>query len=337
MSRIDEALAPLITQGTLSPGQAEAVRAALEGAGSVREHTRRRVLSEILSYVGGAVVLISGAVIVGQAWDPLGTAGRSVLIAVIAATLVATGWVLGGRAQDDSARRLASTLMTAGAILVGVAVGNALDPLLGNPLSDGSQTTAPGAARPFAAPFLLMCSAASVLAVAAAGYLRSRSALGHLAMAGATIATVFAFGWMMAALRAGTMDTNPIDGALLVAAAGAVWLVLSLRGTFREPIVGQFVGMIAMGTGVQALRDTALPEWFVPVLLLAGGLGLMAAYAWLRQWPLLVGGVAEVIFGGTELLTTYTEGIVAAIGSLLLGLAMLAAGLRLFRERRPTA
>jgi uncharacterized membrane protein YfcA len=61
----------------------------------------------------------------------------------------------------------------------------------------------------------------------------------------------------------------------------------------------------------------------------------MGIYAWARQWPLLVGGVAGVILGGSELLVEYTEGLVAAVGSLVLGLLMLGVGLRLLRDRRP--
>lgn len=337
MSRTDEALASLVVRGTLSDEQAQEVRAALDQAGQAREHGRRRILSEILSYVGGAVIVVSAAFIVGQAWEPLGAPGRSGLILGIAAILFVVGWVLGGRIRDDSERRLSSTLMTAGAVLTAVAVGIAVDALLGNPLTEGPDVYAYEFVRPWAAPFTILCAAASALAVAVAGYLRSRSALGHVALGTAATLTIFSAGWVVNAMVVGTSDDFPVFGALLVMATGAAWLVASLRGVFEERLVGQFVGMTAMLFGVQGLRGDTPFDWLTPVLLVAGGLALMAVYGWLRQWPLLVGGVAGVILGGTELLVTYTEGIVAALGSLLLGLTMLAAGLRLLRERRPPA
>ena len=185
-------------------------------------------------------------------------------------------------------------------------------------------------------PLVPLCAAASGLAVATLGYLRSRSALGHLTVAAATVMTMFLAGWVITAARTDQTDEFPLLGALLVIATGATWLAASLRGLFAERVVGQFVGLIAIFVGTQGLRDGVGPDWLVPVLVLVEGLLLMAAYGWLRQWPLLVGGVGGVIIGGTELLVAYTEGFVAAVGSLLLGLAMLGAGLRLLRERRPS-
>jgi len=89
-----------------------------------------------------------------------------------------------------------------------------------------------------------------------------------------------------------------------------------------------------MALGVQGLRAVDAGPWLVPVLLLVGGLALMGVYARERQWPLLVGGMAGVIIGGTELLVQYADGLVAAAGSLVLGLAMLGVGLRLLRGQR---
>jgi len=216
-------------------------------------------------------------------------------------------------------------------------MGVAVDALLGNPITGSSGMYDEPDAAAWAAPFTALFAAASALAVSVAGYLRSRSALAHVALGAATALTIFAAGWVVNAMIVGTSDDFPVVGALLVLATGAAWLAASLRGDFTERVVGQFVGMTAMLFGVEGLRGETALDWLTPVLLVVGGMALMALYGWLRQWPLLVGGVAGVILGGTELLVTYTEGLVAALGSLLLGLAMLAAGLRLLRERRPPA
>lgn len=331
MDRVEEALVALVTQGTITQAQRQAVQDALESAGRAEHVGRRRVISEILGYVGGAVIIVSAAFIVAQAWDPLGHAGRAALFAAISAVLFAIGWNLGHRLTGEAGRRLAATLMTAAAPLLGLAIGIGLDWLLDSPLSEAGDD--PG--RAWMAPFVLLCAAACAGAVAFVGYLRCHSALGNIVMGIAVGVGAFSVGWLLTALVQHTSDAVPLLGLALLIATGATWLILTLRGTFREHVVGQFVGMGAMFLGVQGLRDTFGPSWTVPTLILIGGLVLMGSYAVLRQWPLLVGGVAGVIIGGSELLISMTEGIVAAASSLALGLAMLAAGVLLLRERRP--
>ncbi len=336
MNRTREALASLVSAGTLTEEQATAVSSALEEAGQARELGRRRIISEILSYVGGALVVVSGAFIVAQTWEPLGAAGRSALIAAIAAILFAAGWFLSGRVHDDPARRLASTLMTAAAALAALAVWNTLDAAMGHAVVDTPNGPLYDPERQWIESFTVMCSAVSCLVVATIGYIRSHSALGHIAMgASAGLMLVSAAATVTSALT--DSDEFPVAGSVLLLAMGAAWLVASLRGLFAERVVGQFVGIAALFMGTQGLRDAVDAAWVIPAIMLVGGLLLMAAYGYLRQWPLLVGGVGGVIVGGAELLIEYTEGIVAAVGILALGLVMLAAGLRLLRERRPPA
>jgi hypothetical protein len=323
MIRTDEALVPLVQGGTITAEQAQAVKSALEQAGTAQTQSRRRILSEILSYVGGGVVIVSASFIVSQVWEPLGVVGRPAVLGGAAVILFAAGWVLAGRVGDDAGRRLASSLLTGAAALTAGVVWTVLDPWV----MDSAATWAP--------PMTLLCAAAGALVVSVLGYRRSRSALGLIAMSLATFVTTFALGWTVTALVEGTSDQDPVAAMLAVAAVGAGWLALSLRGVFAERLVGEFAGIIAMGVGIQALRAWDTGEWLVPVLLVLGGLALMGIYAWARQWPLLVGGVAGVILGGSELLVEYTEGLVAAVGSLVLGLLMLGVGLRLLRDRRP--
>jgi hypothetical protein len=331
MSRTDEALGALVERGTITQAQLQAVQDALESAGQAEHVGRRRVMSEILGYVGGAVIIVSVAFIIAQAWDPLGSTGRAVLFAAISAVLFTIGWILGHRLAGEAGRRLSATLMTAAAPLLALAIGIELDWLLDSPLSDAG--TGPG--RAWMAPFVLLCAAAAAGCLAFIGYRRCHSALGNIVMGIATGASAFSVGWLITAVVQHTSDAIPTLGLALLIATGATWLILSLRGTFHERVVGQFVGMGAMLVGVQGLRDTFGPNWSVPAIILAGGLLLMVVYALVRQWPLLVGGVAGVILGGSELLISMTEGIVAAASTLALGLAMLAAGVVLLRERRP--
>ena len=331
MTREDEALLDLVAQGTITEEQRQAVQDALESAGQAEHVGRRRMLSEILGYVGGAVIIVSVAFIVAQAWDPLGSTGRAVLFAAIAAVFFVTGWTLGHRLAGEAGRRLAATLMTAAAPLLALAIGIELDWLLQSPLSGTGED--PG--RSWMAPFVLLCAAACAGAVAYIGYRRCHSALGNAAMGIAAGASSFSIGWLITALARQSSDAIPILGLVLLIATGATWVALSLRGAFRERVVGQFVGMVEMLLGLQGLRDTFGPTWTVPALVLTGGIVLMVAYALLRQWPLLVGGVAGVILGGSELLISLAEGVVAAASTLALGLAMLAAGVVLLRERRP--
>lgn len=322
MTGTQDVLVPLVEGGTITAEQAEAVRTALDRAGTARTRSRRRVLSEILSYVGGGVVVVSAGFIVAQVWEPLGEAGRPAVVGLLAALLFGVGWVLGGRVQDDPGRRLASALLTASAALTAATVGTVLD------------AWSVASTQPWGQPVALALTAAGALVVSIAGYWRSRSALGLIALSLTTFVTSFALGWTVTSLIEGTSDHDPIAAFLLVGVVGAGWLVLSLRGVFEEGLVGQFAGLVAMAVGVQGLRAVEAGAWLVPVVLMAGGLVLMGVYAWSRQWPLLVGGMAGVIVGGTELLIRYAEGLVAAVGSLVLGLAMLGVGLRLLRSPR---
>ncbi len=325
---LNDALEPLIAQGEISAEQAEVIQAALSAETAEHERSRRHLLAEVLSYVGGAVIVISAAFIVAQAWEPLGAWGRSGLITFGAIVLFVGGWLLSQRRHDDSARRLSGTLFTGAAALLAIAVGNLLmsillpDPFVYQPALAWRQ------------PASMAIAGAAGLVIAIVGYLRVRSVIGQASIAVAAAFTLLMLG-MSGTFYADQSDMPfPTAGFWLVFALGVGWIAISRVGVFAEQTFALVVGAVLVLVGAQATRGYPDTMWISGSVFVVLGFAFLALYVWWRVWPMLAAGIAAVLIGGIELFVEYLEGIGAALGGLALGIALLVLGLFLPRLRR---
>lgn len=112
----ERALGQLVTAGTLSKQEADAVRNALTDA---EETPVRRRIAEVVGYVGGALLLAGAALVVGTSWDSFSHAGRVGLL--IGVTVVLVGAAVALRNQ------VTGVLLALGAVTAGLAGSVAFD------------------------------------------------------------------------------------------------------------------------------------------------------------------------------------------------------------------
>jgi hypothetical protein len=220
---------------------------------------------------------------------------------------------------DDLRRRLASTLLTGAAAAVGFATFVGLD-------TSGNDYLPPSDPAPFAA-------SAVGLAVVSAGYLLARTALGQLGMAAA--------GFSVLATLLDLLDTDgPVAIGVGTLLLGVLWAGLRWRRLVAER---RFAGAIAVtlaliGAQTVIVSDEQAANGLAYVLtaLVAGG--CFAAYARLRDWIPLAGGVAGATLLVPEVLYDVTDGSLGASGVMLVaGVTLLAGSLIGLRIRRDHA
>jgi hypothetical protein len=205
---------------------------------------------------------------------------------------------------------LSSTLLTGAAAAVSFAVYVSLE----RPQADGAA---------FAA-------AAAGLVVVIAGYLLARSALGQLGMA---VAAFAAYGTLLSAID---VEQTDVFGFGLLALA-AVWVVLAWRRLVTE---GRFAQAIAVtfalvGAQLVVVGDGEAQNYLGYALTaLVAGL-CFTAYARIREWVVLAGGVVGATLVVPEFLYDVTDGSLGASGVMLVaGVTLLAGSLAGLRIRR---
>lgn len=310
------ALDRLIDRGVLTRTQADAVITEVGGPpGPARPEGLRRLLGEIAGYLGASFVIGATLLFLGEEWESLGRVGRFAILAAMAVILFGSGVVV-RRAADSMRRRLSSTLLTGAAAAAGFAVYVSLAPPPGD-------YPVPGHA-PFAA-------CATGLAVVIIGYLLARSALGQLGMAAAAFAT---YGSLLGLLDA-TDETEAFGFGLL--ALGAVWVGLAWRRlvTERRFALAIAVTFALLGAQLIVIGDGETQNYLGYALTaLVAGI-CFAAYARIREWVVLAGGVVGATLVVPEFLYDVTDGSLGASGVMLVaGVTLLAGSLAGLRIRR---
>lgn len=334
--QLNPALKELVDAGTLSAAQALSAQQALLAQpiprGSVvvgESRSRRSLFSEALTYIGGAVIVVSAGLLLSQTWEQLGTWGRPSVIGGASVALFLAAYLLSKDLKVDTVRRLCSTLFVGSAALMAFTIG-----LITNefwvPKNDPGEIYWVNPKPWVYMTIALLCAVGAGL-IAWFGYQRAKSALGILAQILSVNVASFAIGALIWIQLYGDRDF-PSYGSLVLLALGSVWIYLAEKEKFAEVNAVAFGGMFTLLFAVQTLREQ-LPEWVTPIAMILGGFGLLALYLSGRKWAFLVGGIGGTLIGGIELLTRYVEGIWGALGSMLLGIALLVLGTRLFKER----
>jgi hypothetical protein len=167
--------------------------------------------------------------------------------------------------------------------------------------------------------------------VVAAGYLLARSALGQLGVAAAAYAVL--------GTGLDLLDViGPVQLGLTTVALGAGWAVLAWRRLVPERRAGLAIA-VALGLfGAQfpVMDGGDAAEYLGYLLTVVVAAACFTAYARVREWILVAGGVVGATVVVPEFLYDVTGGSLGAAGVLLVaGVTLLAGSLIGLRIRRP--
>lgn len=328
--KLKPALQKLVDYGTLTAHQALAAQNALRASVTTEGRSRKSLFSEALTYIGGAVIVVSAGLLLNQAWDQLGTWGRPAVIGAGAILLFLAATMLSRQVKEDTLRRLSSTLFVGSGALTAFTIG-----LITNefwiPKQTENQTYWVNPKPWVYMTIALLCAVGAGL-VAWFGYQKAKSALGVMAQILTADIAGFAVGALIWIQFYGD-DSFPSYGSIVLLALGALWIYACEKEKFEEYNAAGVGAILTLLFAIQTFREQ-LPIWTIPTLEVVGGIGLLALYLVGRKWPFLAGGIGGILIGGVELLTRYVHGVGGALGSMALGIVLLVLGTRLFKEHK---
>lgn len=317
---LDRALAGLVAEGVLTVDQAQQVLAARDReAGPPETVARASRLPEALGYLGGALVVTAGLLVVARGWSAFSYAtqvallGLSTSAVVVAAIVIARGTPGGVAAlreappgQQAQRRRLVGVLLVLGAGLAAGTVGLVLDHA--------------------EASLVLLPAAVAALAVTAVAVLVAPGVVPTLGLFAAS-------GVFLGSLNELVERPAPTLVWLMVLTGAAVtWLALAPRLT-RERTVSQVLGLATLvitgwtGTGIPS--SELVEEWGHEAVRPFGFAVLLAVVAvgvlqFLRDegWPWITAAAVAAAAAVFELAGEALGGVVAAFVAGLVFLAV---------------
>lgn len=314
-SQLADAVHHWVEAGIVTPAQADAIlrfehAQELEPFRPAESREGRLPLAtELLSYLGIALVIMSGTFLVTRFWSDLHVGGR-LAVGLVVATVGLLGGTVVTRIGGPGACRLGSFLALCGTGGVALAVGLAAVAL------GGHHFTA------------VLAVGLAVLAFSLALWRNDDRPLQFLSsVAGVVVTAVGLYGVLH-------MDLTPVESGVVVWCSALVLGVLGASRLLRPPL---FVLIVAeFGTFVGALVITPYAfGWVLGLLTAAAALGLGL---WRREPTVVVIGVACFLFFLARTLSFYFQGPVAAIGVLVVGLVLVIVAFRLIMHShmRPT-
>ncbi|HEY8455710.1 MAG TPA: hypothetical protein VIL34_08950 [Actinopolymorphaceae bacterium] len=317
---LDDVLADLVRNGTLSTEQARAVSDALRRKGFAQVVAReveqpprpaRRLAAEIVSYVGGALVLGALILILGLSWDLLSRPAKVAICGGATVVLLLAGVAIAGLRPTAPGRRqahasvLGALASAAAAFTIGVATG----------VRGFHDLILPGVvmAGVAAASYVVWRKAPALCAVALAGFL----------------------------VIIGLLDLMPqawpaqLVAGLAFVAYGVVWVVAGSRlaGTDRHvvTVLGGISGVVGTEV-VSADEDYALVGLLVGVALIAG----LFALFWANEmwWYAVLAVLGALVVPTTAFGVMFGDALVAGVVLLIVGVGLIFAGIATVRRQR---
>jgi hypothetical protein len=272
-------------------------------------------LVEVVAYLGGALVLAAGFLFLATTWSDLSDTAQVVGLAVVAVVLAVAGWVAAGRAQPrpEARRRLGGTLFTGAAVAAGFAVGVAIEVSTDHSFGD---VYWPGLAGSLVA-----------VAVAAAGYRVSSTAVGLLGILGGVLGAT-----MNVSGSIGGDESLYVGLSSFV--VGVVWLTLTELGMFDQRTIARALGVAValFGAQVASFSDTAVVGYLLCLAVVGVGVWL---YLTRLDWPYLAGAVVAVTLVVPEAVSDWTDGSLGVVGGVLVaGITLLGASFAGYRLRQ---
>ena len=310
-------VAELAAAGLLIPGSEQQANEIVEHAlGNAPSRGMPRI-TEVVAYLGGALVFAAGVLFVAQSWGDLGPTGHLLFLLLVSAILAGAG-VVASRGADgarDLRRRLAGTLFTAAAVVGGFAIGGALDEYHPGHFSQLFWPAVVGGA---------VAAAGSSI-----GYRVRSTAVGLVGILGGVLCSA-------ATLSSGMTKANgELSVGLSFCAVAVTWLVLAEARFFDQVTFARALGIAVAIFGAQLPIGAFSLEWVSYVLtslVAAAGIWL---YLKVTDWPYLAGAVIAVTLVVPEAITDWTDGSLGAVGGVLVaGVTLLIASLAGYRLRK---
>jgi PAS domain-containing protein len=276
----------------------------------------RNRLAEVVAYAGAGLVIAAAILVLAQAWPDLTLTAQVGILAGIAVVLLVAGLSVGGfwtadwrgqaavlrGAADAIRRRLASTLLTGGALAAALSVGVwAADSM------EGGKAVLP--------------AALTALSIAAIGWLLIPTPLAELAVPAAGLTSLLS-------ISAYVEITEPY-GSVAVFALAVLWASFAALGWLRHRTLGLGAGLaVAYFAALSAVTfggpngGLESATW-VYVLLAILAVGSFGAYVRLRDWPLVGAGLIATVSLVVRFITDVTDGSGAPFAILLAGLLLL--------------
>lgn len=336
---ITKSLQSLVDDGTLTNAQRDAVVHKLAGeTGPIAGKSLKGLLSEAFVYLGGAVIVGSGALLISQTWNDLGRWGRFGVLVLAAVLLWVAGFIIRQKKKDEEGRRLTSTLLTGGAVLVGVACQTLLSDLWIPRTAQGYEDWA--AVQLWVEPAQIVISMSVAVLIAALGYRLSHSALALVVTGGAALGVAMSSGQLINYVVGPDTPRDqqfiapmPWLAPTLTALGSLLWLFLWKKNVFKEVVIAHLLGLIGLFTAVNSFREYYNEDTVSSILVFVGLIGL-AMYVQSHLWPYLVFGLGSILMGGIQMLFKYVEGVGGALASMALGAVLVGVGIWLVRERK---
>ena len=301
--KLDAALDALVHDGSLSPAQADLVRAQYQVTDEPTD-SRKSVLAEIAGYLGGAFVVIAVTIVTARQWEAFTQLQRGILFGALAIALFALALFVGTSTAVKS--RLAG-------LLFGLSAASTTGTLaIFDPNRD--------------APTIAFLAGT---AIALTGYYFVQTFVGHIVLYG----FIFITGIMALS------DLMP-DGAGMAIyvgtyflALGGAWIFFTYR-KYVDQIIGYIFGGGTLFIATQVLFIDA-EHWLSYLSMIA----VAGATAWLylrvHSWPLVLTAVLTTTVGVGEFVAETLGGSVgSALGLFAAGAALVTSSLLALRNKR---
>ncbi|CAM3920386.1 DUF2157 domain-containing protein [Smaragdicoccus niigatensis] len=317
-SAAERLVSELAGEGLLIPGGEERAIAVVQRAMATSKAPTAESglpkLTEVVAYLGGALVLAAGFLFTMEAWNDLGKVGHVAFLSAIAIVLGLAGFgALRSRLAEQTRRRLSGTLLTAAAVTIGVTVGVAIEDF--------------GGVHTGGVYWPAFWGALVDVVICVLAYRFSSTAVGLLGMLG---------GALVAAVDlAGGLAPSRYE-ALVIGLAffgvGLVWLILTEFRFFEDITIARALGVTATLIGAQIASFTDASSWvgYLLTILVAGA----AVWLYLKKidWPYVAVAVIAVTLVVPEMVSDWTEDSLGAVGGVLVaGVTLLIASFAGYR------
>ncbi len=305
-SQLADAVHHWVEAGIVTPAQADAIFE-FERAQAVeplqpaeRREGRLPLATELLSYLGIALVIMSGTFLVTRFWSDLHIGGR-VAVGLVAAVVGLLGSTVVTRIGGRGACRLGSFLALCGTGGVALTVGLAAVAL-------GSHSST-----------VVLAVGLAVLALSLVLWRNDDRPLPFLSSIAGVVATAVGLYGVL------HLHLTPVESGVVVWCTALALGVLGTSRLLRPPLLVLIVA--ELGTFVGALVIT--PYAFGWVLGLLTATAALGVGLWRREPSVVVIAVACFLFFLARTLSFYFQGPVAAIGVLVVGLVLVIVAFRL--------